>query len=467
MKISVSLSKKQNEQGKCSALLLIRRRSSVGKVVDVRAKVALEFDPSKFNKECNTFDKYRNGKINPDKTYHNKNVDKLGSLLIHISERYEALTIKDDANSLWLQQVVDDFLFPEKRQEEERRRKNLGIYGAMMLYYESKNDVSVYYKKWLLVVFRSVARYEQYVRLTTNKGFVFGLNNVSKEVIEDFRDYLLHEYELANEHPKLFEKITNNYPFEIPCRNKQINPKGSNAVFKILKSLKAFFLWAARNELTDNNPFEKTKLSDVIDGEKYAAPWFLSKEERNKIETAPMPTKALEVQRDIFVFQCLIGCRVFDLAKLTPSNIDENGVLHYIPHKTKDNNQKAMEARIPLNEKALALVGKYEGVDVKGRLFPFISDQKYNEAIKKVLTVADITRMVSVRNSISGEIELRPINEVGSSHLARRTFVGNLYNEVADPNLIGKMSGHVEGSQAFGRYRTIGDDILRKTLANL
>ena len=66
MKINVSLSKKQNEQGKCTILLLIRRRSAVGKVVDVRAKVALEFDPSKFNKECNTFDKYRNGKINPE-----------------------------------------------------------------------------------------------------------------------------------------------------------------------------------------------------------------------------------------------------------------------------------------------------------------------------------------------------------------------------------------------------------------
>ena len=467
MKINVSLSKKQNEQGKYTILLLIRRRSAVGKVVDVRAKVALEFDPSKFKKESNTFDKFRNCKVNPDKTYHNQNVDKLNALFAHISEKYEALTIKDDANSVWLQQVVDDFLFPEKRQEEERRRKNLGIYVAMMQYHASKNDVSNFHRKWLLVVFRSVARYEQYVRLTSNKGFVFGLNNLSKEVIEDYRDYLLNEFELAAEHPKLFEKILNSYPPEIPCGNRKIEQKGSNAVFKVIKTLKAFFEWAAKNELAETNPFSRIKLSDVVDGEKYAAPWFLTREERNKLAETPMPTKSLEVQRDIFIFQCLIGCRVFDLAKMTPSNIDENGVLHYIPHKTKDNNQKAVEARIPLNQKALELVGKYEGMDVKGRLFPFISDQKYNESIKKVLTIADITRKVSVRNSISGEIELRPINEVGSSHLARRTFVGNLYNEVADPNLIGKMSGHVEGSKAFGRYRTIGDDILRKTLANL
>lgn len=45
--------------------------------------------------------------------------------------------------------------------------------------------------------------------------------------------------------------------------------------------------------------------------------------------------------------------------------------------------------------------------------------------------------------------------------MARRTFIGNLYKQVQDPNLIGKMSGHVEGSTAFTRYRRIEDDTLR------
>ena len=42
--------------------------------------------------------------------------------------------------------------------------------------------------------------------------------------------------------------------------------------------------------------------------------------------------------------------------------------------------------------------------------------------------------------------------------MARRTFIGNLYNKVPDPNLIGSMSGHVEGSKAFARYRAISDE---------
>jgi hypothetical protein len=67
---------------------------------------------------------------------------------------------------------------------------------------------------------------------------------------------------------------------------------------------------------------------------------------------------------------------------------------------------------------------------------------------------------VEIRNAVTGESETRPINEIASSHLARRTFVGNAYFKVSDPNIIGKMSGHVEGSKAFARYRNIEDSTL-------
>ena len=56
----------------------------------------------------------------------------------------------------------------------------------------------------------------------------------------------------------------------------------------------------------------------------------------------------------------------------------------------------------------------------------------------------------------------RPLNEIASSHMARRTFIGNMYKKVKDPDLIGSMSGHVEGSKAFARYRTIDDDMKRE-----
>ena len=59
-----------------------------------------------------------------------------------------------------------------------------------------------------------------------------------------------------------------------------------------------------------------------------------------------------------------------------------------------------------------------------------------------------------------------PINEIASSHMARRTFIANIYNKVPDPNVIGSMTGHVEGSRAFARYRTIEEDV-KKSLVDI
>ena len=72
--------------------------------------------------------------------------------------------------------------------------------------------------------------------------------------------------------------------------------------------------------------------------------------------------------------------------------------------------------------------------------------------------------MVTVLNPTTGKEEQRPINEIASSHLARRTFVGNLYKKVKDPNLVGALSGHKEGSRAFARYREIDDDLKKEMI---
>jgi integrase len=187
----------------------------------------------------------------------------------------------------------------------------------------------------------------------------------------------------------------------------------------------------------------------------------MSEEDRKGISKIHLPEYG--VQRDIFIFQCFIGCRVGDLLNLTPGNIVD-GILTYTPHKTKDNGNQAVQARVPLHPKAMELVKKYEGVSKQGMLFPFISAQKYNDSIKKVFKMAGITRNVIIRNARTGENELVPIDTVASSHLARRTFIGNAYFKVSDPNLIGKMSGHVDGSRAFKRYRNIEDETLKSVI---
>ena len=161
----------------------------------------------------------------------------------------------------------------------------------------------------------------------------------------------------------------------------------------------------------------------------------------------------------------MVGCRVGDLLTFTKANINNN-ILSYVPHKTKDNSM-SVQVTVPLNETALKIVQRYKNYPCKnGKLLPFISLQKYNDDIKSIFTLCGITRKVPVLNTLNGEYEMKPLNKVASSHMARRTFIGNLYKKVKDPALIGKLSGHVEGSKSFARYRDIDMD-MKQDLVNL
>ena len=64
-------------------------------------------------------------------------------------------------------------------------------------------------------------------------------------------------------------------------------------------------------------------------------------------------------------------------------------------------------------------------------------------------------------NTRTRKEEKVPINTLACSHMARRTFIGNIYKLVKDPNLVSALTGHAEGSRAFNRYRDIDIDMKR------
>ena len=105
-------------------------------------------------------------------------------------------------------------------------------------------------------------------------------------------------------------------------------------------------------------------------------------------------------------------------------------------------------------------------MDGNKSLVPLISEQQYNKKIKTMLKVAGIDRVVTILNPTTRIEEQHPIWEVASSHMARRNFIGNLYAKVKDPDVISSMTGHVEGSKAFARYRTIDDSIKKEALSD-
>ena len=144
-----------------------------------------------------------------------------------------------------------------------------------------------------------------------------------------------------------------------------------------------------------------------------------------------------------------------DLYKLTRDNLI-NGAVEYIPRKTKDGHP--VTVRVPLNSIAQEILARYAYWG-EPALFPLVAEQQYNRAIKRIFLAAGLKRRVTILNPLTREAEQRPIWEVASSHMARRTFVGNLYKQVKDPNLVGALSGHKEGSRAFARYRDIDEEM--------
>ena len=402
----------------------------------------------------------------------------LYDLLASIMDAF-ATAHKDDVDAIWLDKVVNRFHHPT-RQPAARGKKGKSkksIYDLAEEYLEKKR-FSYDHTKAFRVLVRDLARYEAFRKKVLQERFAWNIDKMTRKDIEDFEEYLRNEKTLSEKYPKQFESILEDYPVEINVVHTftKLQDRGDNTIVKLKKKFKAFMQWLYETERTTNRPFDGIK----IGVEKYGNPIYITKEERNVLAEAnipalyeqleeddkkacsKLPLSTLETQRDIFVFQCLVGCRVGDLMNLTPQNIT-NGILEYVPSKTSDEDAP-VKPRVPLNPCALKLVEKYKGVDEHGRLFPFISSQKYNVAIKAIFLICGLTRIVQVRNSTTGETEMKRICDVASSHMARRTFVGAAYKVVRDPNIIGKMSGHVEGSRAFNRYREIDDDILKETI---
>lgn len=229
---------------------------------------------------------------------------------------------------------------------------------------------------------------------------------------------------------------------------------GQNALATRMRQIRALVYFGGRPY---PNPFENYTLPQEV----YADPTFLTADELQLITNCKQLTQAKAVQRDIFVFQCLTGCRVSDMYSLTARNV-QDGWLIYSPSKTAHSTGRVVE--VPLTDTAMQLIERYKGVDKKNRLFPFIADIHYNEAIRDILKAAGITRPVIWRDPKTGATEPRQICDIGSSHLARRTFTQIAYARTGNKRLVASMTGHIENSQAFNRYSEVTREMKRNAL---
>ncbi len=141
-----------------------------------------------------------------------------------------------------------------------------------------------------------------------------------------------------------------------------------------------FLHWCKKMKYSDNEVYALYGCKEPT----YGDPFFLTSEERNILYDADLSDNPkLAVIRDIFVFHCYVGCRVGDLYRLTRDNI-KDGFLEYMPQKTKKCQAKTV--RVPLHEKALKILERYDANS--DRLFPFRQIHTYNLGIRELLAQA-------------------------------------------------------------------------------
>lgn len=365
----------------------------------------------------------------------------LAKLRSHIISTYLRDRRNNDVPSSWLQSVFSRYCDILKNNDDV---------VLLINRYCTEKKLSTGRKASYLMLGRALLCYEAYRKNFDDITYNMRLNRFNVDFLNSFHAYLGEEANLYLEHMEFYKMMG---------FIRRPRPRSQNTISDLFKKLRAFFNWYAQKGYIKASPFIDFRIPREI----YGTPVCLTKEEVIMIRDAEMPSMMLEEYRDLFVFQCNVGCRVGDLMRLKRANV-VNGELSFIPSKGIRNTGRRV--LVPLNGTASSILVKY-GSQPGERILPYGTIQQYNCAIKRILRIAGVDRLVTILDPLTRSECQKPIYEVASSHMARRTFINNLYGHVKDAELVASLTGHAEGSRSFLRYREIGSDIKRDLVSLL
>jgi integrase len=229
--------------------------------------------------------------------------------------------------------------------------------------------------------------------------------------------------------------------FEKYCLEKQYAP---NTIARAVKFTKTICKHAKSNGLEISYQLDniKTKFQKVEN-------IYLTFDELEKIENIKKHklTDSLDNAKDWIIISCYCGQRVSDFMRFTTDmiryekTVDE--VLKPFIEFTQKKTNKIMT--VPLHPKIIEILSK------RGGAFPYaISDQKYNDYIKKVCEIAELTQIVN--GSRKAETEPKSgiyRKETGlyrkcdliTSHVGRRSMASNFYATIPT-SLLMNITGH-------------------------
>ena len=154
---------------------------------------------------------------------------------------------------------------------------------------------------------------------------------------------------------------------------------------------------------------------------------FLLEEEIETLRYVKLKNAKLEKCRDIFLFACYTGLAYIDLITLNASNIlmGIDGELWLRTSRQKTDTKVS----VPLLPQAIDILNNYKDrpeLVKKGRVLPYISNQKMNDYLKEIATTCNIKKNVTF-------------------HVARHTFATTVtLNNGIPIETVSKMLGHTK-----------------------
>ena len=207
----------------------------------------------------------------------------------------------------------------------------------------------------------------------------------------------------------------------------------NNGVMKQIERLRKVVNMAVSNEWIDKNPFSKFKMHfDKVDR------GYLTMHELKSIESLELGNATLAKVRDYFMFSCYTGLSYADIKALKWEHLQKDDQGNYWIRQKREKSD--VMAQIPLLKKPLQLIGSYRDLSPE-HVFPVISNQKTNDYLKRIGTMAGITKVLHF-------------------HLARHTFATTITLSNNVPlETVSKMMGHTKISTTQIYARTLKEKI--------
>lgn len=266
---------------------------------------------------------------------------------------------------------------------------------------KQKEYILSYYKQYLIKIKKLVGLE---IKDNTYNKFVYVGNHLEAFIKWKFKkaDYLLEELSL---------QFLDDFDYYLKTEKKQ----EQITINKTIQRLRTPINQAISEGYLDRDPFilhkSKTVRKVVI---------FLTTEELKTLEEAILQQKRLGMIQDLFIFCCYTGLAFNEMAHLEKQHIQIGfDGINWIKMK-REKTQRLIS--IPILPKAQEIIGKYP--TESNRIFPPISNQKFNSYLKEIADITGIEKRLT-------------------HHIARKTFASTvlLYNDVP-MEIVSELLGH-------------------------